>query len=301
MTDVTTTTPTTPTEVATSSEGDTSSQGSKSQPEAKATESTSFKPIKIKLKLDKEEREMEFDEPTLKMRLQKGLVADKRFEEAHRKEQDVQRIAKELKETYSKLSDKQARKIALEELGINPLQFAEELMLEYLEEEGMSDQDRKMRDLENFKAKREQEILQQQEEEQRQLEQQEQQQYYKEIDDTITQVLKTEGIDKNLETVERIIQYLRSAQRAGYDMSVPEIVEKLKEDGSNYYKSFVKSATPEKLAEMLGEEMLKKVNDYYLKKRTTNMPVTQVKILNNNSSRKSNHEDPYTFFKNLGR
>ncbi|HNJ38840.1 MAG TPA: hypothetical protein PL071_12625, partial [Nitrosomonas sp.] len=131
MSDVATTTPTdTVSEVNTDIE-----EVNTENPQSEAPKEPEFKPIKLKLKLDKKEEEREFDQESLTRTVQKGLVADRRFEEAARKEQEVRKLMQDLQENYTKLTDKQARKIALEQLGINPVELAEELMLEYLEEQ----------------------------------------------------------------------------------------------------------------------------------------------------------------------
>lgn len=266
--------------------------------QAETPKEPEFKPIKLKLKLDKREEEREFDQESLTRTVQKGLVADRRFEEAARKEQEVRKLANELQDKYSKLTDKQARKLALQELGVDPIQFAEELMQEYLEEQSLTAEQRRIKELEAFQKQKQRE----EEEYQRQIEQQKemqaQQKYFKELDDTITQVLQTEGIEKNLEVVERIIQYMRAAHRVGQDISVEEIVSKLKNDGANFYKSFVPNKDVERLAQFLGEDMLKEINNYYLKKRVGGKPPVQVV---SRSQKQSQSVDPYLFFKNLGK
>lgn len=266
--------------------------------QAEAPKEPEFKPIKLKLKLDKREEEREFDQESLTRTVQKGLVADRRFEEAARKEQEVRKLMQDLQENYTKLTDKQARKMALEQLGINPVELAEELMLEYLEEQSLTAEQRRIRELEAFQKQKQQE----EEEYRRQLEQQHemqaQQKYFKEIDDTITQVLQNEGIEKSLEVVERIIQYMRAAHRVGEEITVPEIVSKLKNDGTNFIKSFVQNKDVERLANILGEDMLKEINNYYLKKRVGGKPPVQVV---SRSQKQSQSIDPYLFFKNLGK
>ena len=266
--------------------------------QAEAPKEPEFKPIKLKLKLDKREEEREFDQESLTRTVQKGLVADRRFEEAARKEQEVRKLANELQDKYSKLTDKQARKLALQELGVDPIQFAEELMQEYLEEQSLTAEQRRIKELEAFQKQKQRE----EEEYRRQIEQQQemqaQQKYFKEIDDTITQVLQNEGIEKNLEVVERIIQYMRAAHRVGQEITVEEIVSKLKNDGTNFIKSFVQNKDVERLANLLGEDMLKEINNYYLKKRVGGKPPVQVV---SRSQKQSQTVDPYLFFKNLGK
>jgi len=294
----------TPTPTASASEVNSGAEVSDTQAtpakasQAEAPKEPEFKPIKLKLKLDKREEEREFDQESLTRTVQKGLVADRRFEEAARKEQEVRKLANELQDKYSKLTDKQARKLALQELGVDPIQFAEELMQEYLEEQSLTAEQRRIKELEAFQKQKQRE----EEEYRRQIEQQQemqaQQKYFKEIDDTITQVLQNEGIEKNLEVVERIIQYMRAAHRVGQDISVEEIVSKLKNDGTNFIKSFVQNKDVERLANLLGEDMLKEINNYYLKKRVGGKPPVQVV---SRSQKQAQTVDPYLFFKNLGK
>lgn len=266
--------------------------------QAEAPKEPEFKPIKLKLKLDKREEEREFDQESLTRTVQKGLVADRRFEEAARKEQELRKRELELQDKFSKLSDKQSLKKALQELGVDHVQLAEELMQEYLEEQSLTAEQRRIRELEAFQRQKQQE----EEEYRRQIEQQQemqaQQKYFKEIDDTITQVLQNEGIEKNLEVVERIIQYMRAAHRIGQEITVEEIVSKLKNDGTNFIKSFVQNKDVERLANLLGEDMLKEINNYYLKKRVGGKPPVQVV---SRSQKQAQSVDPYLFFKNLGK
>ncbi len=284
-------TPTAAPEAATPTE----TPNTQASPEAKEPE---FKPIKLKLKLDKREEEREFDHDTLTRTVQKGLVADRRFEEAARKEQEVRKLANDLQDKYSKLSDKQARKLALQELGIDPIQLAEELMSEYLEEQSLTAEQRRIKELEAFQKQKQEEEEAYRKQLEQQQEMQAQQNYYKEIDETISQVLETEGIQKNLEVVERIIQYMRAAHKTGVEITVPEIVSKLKNDGTNFIKSFVQNKNVEQLAVLLGEDMLKEINNHYLKQRVGGKPPVQVVT---RTQKQNVPVDPYLFFKNLGK
>lgn len=257
-----------------------------------------FKPIKLKLKLDKKEEEMEFDYDKLTRTVQKGIVADRRFEEAARKEQEVKKMMSEIEDRYSRLTDKQARKMALQDLGVDPVQLAEELMTEYLEEQTMTQEERRIRELEMFKQQKEREEQELIERFKAQQEEQEMQTYYKQIDQQITEALQAEGINKNLETVERILQYLRAAHMNGVEITVPEIVERLKNDGKAFLKSFVDGKKAEQLAELLSEDTLKEINNYFLKKRTGG---TKAAVSIAPRQPKQAPVDPYLFFKNLGR
>ncbi len=268
------------------------------QGQQEAPKEPEFKPIKLKLKLDKREEEREFDQESLTRTVQKGLVADRRFEEAARKEQEVRKLANDLQDKYSKLSDKQARKLALQELGVDPIQFAEELMQEYLEEQSLTHEQRRIKELEAFQKQKQQEEENYKRQLEEQQEMQAQQKYFKEIDTTITEVLQTEGIEKSLEVVERIIQYMRASHRVGQEITVPEIVSKLKNDGNNFIQSFVKNKNVEQLASLLGEDMLKEINNHYLKKRVGGKPPVQVVA---RRQAQSQSVDPYLFFKNLGK
>jgi len=266
--------------------------------QAEAPKEPEFKPIKLKLKLDKREEEREFDQESLTRTVQKGLVADRRFEEAARKEQEVRKLMQDLQENYTKLTDKQARKMALEQLGINPVELAEELMLEYLEEQSLTAEQKRIRELEAFqkqKQQEEEELLQQfkKQQEEKQLREE-----YKVIDQEISESLNKYGIAKNLETVERILQYLRAAEQNGVKISVDEVVDRLDKSGKAFARSFYEGKKGDELLDALGEDVALEVNRAYLKRRTGGKPPVQA-VSNRQVEEKP--IDPYLFFKNLGK
>lgn len=257
-----------------------------------------FKPIKLKLKLDKKEEEMEFDYDKLTRTVQKGIVADRRFEEAARKEQELRKRELELQDKFSQLSDKQSLKKALQELGVDHVQLAEELMTEYLEEQTMTQEQRRIRELEMFKQQKEREEQELIERFKAQQEEQELRQHYTEVDHEIAESLERHGIEKNLATAARVLNYLLAAEAHGIKISVDDVVEKLAEEWETNSKGHLSKKTPEQLAKLLGEDQLVAINNWFLKRRTGGAKAA-VSIAPRQA--KQAPVDPYLFFKNLGR
>lgn len=264
----------------------------------KQQQQESFKPIKLKLKLDKKEEEMEFDQDRLTRTVQKGIVADRRFEEAARKEQEVKKMMSEIEDRYSRLSDKQFLKKILQEQGVDHLQLAEEYLLEHLQEASLTQEERKIRELEMFKEKKEREEQELLEQFQRRQKDEEIKKHYTQLDQEISASLEKHGIEKNLSTVERILQYLRAAERSGIALDVEEVVERLSSEWQSYNRSHLVTKSAEELERLLGEEKIKEIISYNVRKKAGNR--TPVQIVSKQATQQK-VTDPYLFFKNLGR
>jgi hypothetical protein len=277
---------------------DVSEQENESTPQVKEEPKAPAPKYRFKLKVDKEEKEAEYDHETAQRLIQKGLGADKRFNEVQHKLMELERREERLKDANYKLSDKQARRQALRDMGIDPAAFAEELLMEELEQSALTPEQRRIKELEDFKSMKELEEKTLREHNENLKQQQEYKKAVDSIDQEITKVLQSEGIEKNLETVERVLQHMRAAHAVGHDISVQEIVEKLKESQHKTLKSFVSNKKIDELAALLGEDALKQLNDHYLSKRTGKQAVSGgVRIVQKQSADKIT--DPHSFFKSL--
>lgn len=275
-------------------------ENNESQAPAKQTKKEEPPKYKFKFKIDKEEREAEYDHETTQRLIQKGLGADKRFNEIQHKAMELEKREAKIKEANSRLTDKQVRRQALRELGIDPVAFAEELLMEELEEQSLSPEERRIKELEAFKKQKEEEEKTLEEQYKAYQQEKEYKQIVTDLDSQITDILKTEGVEKNLETVERILQYMRAAHASGQDLSVPEIVAKLKESSFSTLKSMVSGKKIDELAKILGEDTLKQLNDHFLKKRTNPASGGGVKIVPR-ETKQEKITDPQAFFRSLGK
>jgi hypothetical protein len=244
-------TPVTP--VATSQES-TASSVAPSTPAATEAQPSNL-PRTFKVKVDGSEQEV--DEGSLIKGYQLARASNKRFQEASAKEKQIQAQIEKMK------SDPWS---AMEEFGLNPREAAEAYLAAQLEEEMLSPQEKKLRDLEreNQDYKKRDETAKEARERQHleQLTAKHQESLQAEFIDAMTQA----GMKPTYPTIRRMAALMHEAANNGIEMSASDaaliVSEELVGDVNEHLSAY---STAEDLVQLLGPERLKLLREYELK------------------------------------
>ena len=209
---------------------------------------------KFKLKVDGEEIEADLDlndrEAIIK-ELQMSRVAKKRMAEAQESKRKVYEIA-QLLENPTELLKRHPK----------GYETAEQLLLEKLQNEMMSPEEKKLRDYEQkIKKYEEQERLlkkQQEHEQQKALEHKHAEHYQK----VIIEALDKSGLPKTPEMAKRAAYLLQKNLELGLDLDANDLVGELKADVVQMIKSLTNNAEIGQLLELLGQDIPKKIRKH---------------------------------------
>jgi hypothetical protein len=208
---------------------------------------------KFLLKVDGEEFEEEFDladEESLKRELQLARAAKKRMAEA----QDAKRKAFELVQGF----EKDPASI-LKRLGPKGYEYAEQVLLEKLQNEMMSPEQRKLAEYE-AKIKQYEDLERSQKEEQEKAQQQaletKHAEHYQKV---IIEALDKSGLPKTPDMAKRAAYLLQKNLELGLDLDASDLVSEMKKDVLSMVKGLVGSAEGDQLLEILGQDTAKKI------------------------------------------
>ena len=181
--------------------------------------------------------------------------------QANNKNREASEQKKRIESAFKKLWEDP--KGTLKELAKHdPQRFRKEIesyLLEELEEDMLDPTEKELR-----QYKRQIEDITKQQEMERQLREQQEmealEEYYSStIENEIMEVLQTEDLPKTQASVRRIAFYLHKAAERGIDLKAKDVVPLVKEDLSGEISQLLKSATPEQISKLLGEDQLKKI------------------------------------------
>lgn len=210
---------------------------------------------KFKVKVDNQETEV--DESELIAGYQRAKAAAKRFEDAAKMKKEAEQLAERLK--------KNPRDV-LKNAGIDLKQFSEEVLNEFIEEESLTPEEKKSRDLERR--------LREYEDKEKKIneakEQEEHAKLLKQYEDdytkNITTALETSGLPKTPYTVKRMAQYMARALDQGIEVDAKDVVAYVKEDYMNDIKQLFSSSNADLLTQLLGKENTDKLRKAELAK-----------------------------------
>jgi hypothetical protein len=219
-------------------------------------ESTQSMLKKFKLKVDGEEIEEEFDlsnEEALIKELQLAKAAKKRMAEA----QDAKRKAYELMQSID-----QDPANMLKRLGPKGFEIAERLLLEKMQDEMLSPEEKNFRDmkrkLEAYEAQ-EKEMLAKQEQQKLESLEKEQAEHYQQV---IIDALEKSGLPKTAESAKRLAFLLHKNLQLGIELDAVDLAKEVKNEYTTNIQQLLKNATPEQLVELLDKDAVKKLRQY---------------------------------------
>lgn len=201
-----------------------------------------------KLKVDK--GEVELDEDQLKLYAQKGFASEKRFSEAAQMRKDLE----EIKELSAK-----DRRGALKKLGWSDQEirdFAESALYQDLEQEKLSPEQRRIRELEAREKEREETDRKSKAEAEEKELQELTKQKLDDIGGRIMAALEKVGLPKESApwAVKRMAALVARADAEGFDLSAEQLASVVRGEFDAEARAFTASMPPEQLAEWLGPE-----------------------------------------------
>lgn len=224
---------------------------------------------KIKLKVDGKESVATMEQ--LIRDRQKYEAANKRFQEAKELYAKGEMSQKQLKEFVGYMKNNTAD--ALKHLGIDPRQFAESLLMEAIQYEQLSPEQRELREAKDKLSKFEKEAKTREEQTKRAEFQQQVEAERKRYDVEFSKAMKAAGIESDPFAVARLAQYMQSAIRSGNrDASPMDFVDALKADFGRSTLGYLKSLPADKILEAIPEEILSKIRQADLARVKTIQP-----------------------------
>jgi hypothetical protein len=199
---------------------------------------------------------------------QKAEAANERFNKAAELEKQI--AARE------ELFKKDPRK-ALQEMGHNPTEVAQQWLEDYLKEQEMSPEQKELNELRKWREDQERTQKEQAESKQQQEFQAQVEARREELETNVIEAIEKVGLWKDVSTVQQIAAYMGEAFESGMDIT-PEMAARLvKRDQQNYSKSMYGNLNGEQLFQILGEDGIKKIKEYDL---------SRVKVPNQQSAEK---------------
>ena len=211
----------------------------------------------IKLKVDGKEEVMDLpfdaDEKTaewLKRHIQPTRAAQKRF-------QEVSNEKKRLEQALSNLKNDPAS--ALQALGVDAGQFAEQFMIKKLEEQEMTPEQREARKLQDELAQYKAQEKQRKEQAQAAAVKAEQQAKLVEYTTQITEALESGGLPKSDATQRKMAEYMLMNQQNNMGLPMASIVDMVREDYIADFQDMLSNASGEQIQKLLGKDTADKL------------------------------------------
>jgi len=190
---------------------------------------------------------------------QKGMGADKRFQEAHK--------IKTAAETFLWLLKNKPREILENpKLGIDFKKLAQEFIADEIKLEMMTPEQRELHEAKIRLAANEEEKKAATQKLQREQMEAAVRQQSENYERDITETLKTSGLPKTRETVRKIAYYLSEALKQNVVLKAADVIHLVKADYDQAIKDLFENVDGDALMSFLGDGNVKKLNEALLKK-----------------------------------
>ena len=234
---------------------------------------------KMKIKVDGKEEEL--DESEIIKLAQLGRGSNKRFEEAKQMRQQAEQFIAMLKKDPKAVLSNPA-------LGVDLRKFAEQIVWEHIQDESLSPEQKRARDIEKELQKyKEQEELTKKEQAEQQM-QALHQRYAQDYDRKITSALQNSGLPKTPSTVKRMAEYMFTAVQNGYDLEPSDLVHQVRKDYEQDIREMFGQVDGDTLLSLLGEDTAKKIRNTDLKR----LKSTQGKVVKEPKAETSSKPGP---------
>jgi hypothetical protein len=212
---------------------------------------------KYKVKIDSEEMEVDEDELVRGYQLRKA--SDKKFAEAN--------LARKQAEEFVRLLKTDPRKVLSHpSIGIDLKKFAEEYLVEDLQQEMLSPEQKKLKEYQAKLAKYEEQERTIKADQEKKAQEEVKKKYQEGYHKQITEALDTAALPKTEYTVERMIYYMSKALKNGYELEARDVVDLVRRDYIDDSKSLFSGLDAEALEQLLGSDIAKKMRQHDIKK-----------------------------------
>lgn len=234
-------------------------QSSPTSQEAKATETAAQRTMRLKI----EGQELELPESEVIALAQQGKQAGKKFQEAAQMRKEAEALAHLLKSNP---------KEALAKFGIDVRKFSEDTLVEMLERDAETPEQKKARENAERLAQYERE-----EKERKELERDSQlkaleEKHLKNYNEMFVQALEQSGLPKTPFTVKRMAELQLINVRNKLDLDPGQLAKLVREDYINEQKALFSSADGNTLMEILGADIVKKLSKAQIAKLKAQSP-----------------------------
>ena len=199
---------------------------------------------------------------------QLGLAANEKFQQASEKIRQAEAIVELLQTNPEK---------ALARLGFDVREMAENYLRQELEKEVLTDEQRKVLELEQKLAEYEEEKKSKEEQEKANRIAELQRHYEAELSDKIINAIETYKLPRNERTISRIAEKLYVALESGYEIDPIDIAPLVKQEIEEELKGMYGTLDVDDMLSLLGEDNLKKIREYELKKVKEKAPQNPIK------------------------
>lgn len=203
-----------------------------------------------KLKLKLEGGEVELPESEVIALAQQGKVAQKRFQEAAATKKQAEELI-----TYLKNNPKEA----IQKLGIDVRKFSEEYLMEVLQQEAMSPEQKRVAEMEAKLKKYETEKKQAEEAARQQEMRALEEKHLKSYNEMFVKALTESGLPRTPYTVKRMAELTLVANKKGLNLDASQIAKLVREDYQAEMQSLYGSADGSQLMALLGDDGVKKL------------------------------------------
>lgn len=190
---------------------------------------------------------------------QKGIGADKRFQEAHRMKSAADQFLYLIKNEPMKILNNPKLGLDFKKLAQDYLKNEIDLEMMTPEQRKLHEATKKLEELENEKKVG--------------AEKQKQQQmaaavkmHNENYERDITETLKTSGLPKTRETVQKIAYYLSEGLKQDVVLKAADVIHLVKADYDSAVKNLFQAVDGDALMSFLGDENVKKINEALMKK-----------------------------------
>lgn len=243
----------------------------------------------LQLKIDGEDvledLPFEFDEEHseyLKKNLQLSKKAQKSMQEAATMKSQVQQFVELLtKDT----------KNTLKKMGIDPKEFAAQVIEEELKMEAMTPEQKKHAELETELNKiREERKKEKEEFDKRELERIQQQEYEK-IDQKMSSTIEKSGLPKSTYVIKKMAQYMLDGAQMGVDLQPEDVIDLVKQEVHDDLKQLIQTLGEDKVEQFIGKETLDKIRKRNISRAKTT-PASVKAAIKDVGNTKSSSEKP---------
>jgi len=236
---------------------------------------TTVKTFQFTCKIDGEEEEVELTQDDVKRNYQKMMAADKRFEEAAQGR-------KQVFEAIDRMKDPNQLPQVLEAMGYDVRQLAEQFLYQQLQYEALTPEQRRGLEMQRELQRRDAIDQQRQQQYDAQEKSVQSQAMVQEIQGQIIDALKTSNLPQTADSVKRMANEMSRNVKRGISITAAEAAKYVERDLRRQIKDLTGKLPPEKLDDILGPDVGKKLRQRDLAKiknpiQTKGMPPVQQK------------------------
>lgn len=248
---------------------------------------------KYKVKIDGQESEVEENE----------LIAGYQTRKASAKHMEEAAALRKQSEQFIAMLKKDPLKILSHPaLGHDLRKLAEEYLGGVLEDELLDPTAKELKQLKQKMSEAEEKTKAEKEEAEAQINAELKGRFTEHYNTSILKVLETSGLPKTSDTVKRMAYYLHQGLLHKMDLKPEDVVDLVKEDYLTTIKELFGAADAEKLTELLGDDVIKKVRKADIEKMKKN-PMNEVRTPEKQGAprgeKKKEGKDATKFFRSL--